>query len=156
MGHSGHGCLDLHPRGERRLDPSGAGIGFVVAYGAAMRTNEEIRLVIEFAVDDATRFIEMAQAMAEYSKTEPGTRVYDWYVDADAGIGVLYEAYESFEAISAHATGPVFTEIAPKYADSLELVKVDVFGDAPQMEAAGNVLGAPTRFFGPSVAAITT
>ena len=120
-----------------------------------MRNNTEIRLVIEFAVADAARFTEMAEAMVAHSKTEAGTVVYDWYLDAEAGVGVLYEAYASFDALAAHALGPVFTEIAPKYSDDMNIVKVDVFGDAAQVQEHGDVLGAPTRFFGPSIAAVT-
>lgn len=122
-------------------------------YVPGMRAHEGIRLVIEFDVTDRDRFVEMATAMVEISKDEPGTLVYDWYVDDERGRGVLYEAYESIEAVVRHTQGPVFTEIAPRYADSLAVVKVDVFGSSPEMEAHGSVLGAPTTFWGAAVAA---
>jgi quinol monooxygenase YgiN len=119
-----------------------------------MREREAIRLVIQFAVSDAARFKEMATAMVELSRTEPGTLVYDWYLDEEAGTGCLYEAYESFDAIVVHSRGPVFTEVAPKYAGVFTVERVEVFGDAAQMAAGGDVLGAPTTWWGRSVAAL--
>jgi quinol monooxygenase YgiN len=123
-------------------------------YGAAMRTGEGIRVLVYFDVSDHERFEEMATAMVEVSRSEPGTLVYDWYLDADEGKGCLYEAYESHEAIVAHAQGPVFTEIAPKYSDTLKVARVEVFGDAAKLAAGGDVLGAPTTWWGASVAAV--
>jgi quinol monooxygenase YgiN len=119
-----------------------------------MRDGEEIRLVIEFAVSDMPRFKEMAGAMVELSRAEPGTRVYDWYLDESTGKGCLYEAYESFDAIVAHSRGPVFTEVAPKFAGVFTVEKVDVFGDAAQMAERGDVLDAPTSWWGPAIAAL--
>ena len=58
----------------------------------------------------------MAGAMVAVSRDEPGTVVYDWYVDEAAGIGALYEAYASAEALRAHGSGAVFTKLAPRYA----------------------------------------
>jgi quinol monooxygenase YgiN len=119
-----------------------------------MRTGEGMRLVIGFAVTDVARFEEMATAMVEASRAEPGTLVYDWYLDAGAGRACLYEAYESFDAIVAHSRGPVFTEIAPRYAGVFTVERVDVFGDARQMQAGGDVLGAPTTWWGAPFAAL--
>ena len=54
--------------------------------------------------------------MVAVSRDEPGTVVYDWYVDEAGGVGTLYEAYSSAEALRAHGSGAVFTELAPRYA----------------------------------------
>lgn len=120
-----------------------------------MRQGEEIRLVIEFEVADAARFTEMAEAMAAVSKDEPGTLVYDWYLDADAGKGKLYEAYDSFDSIVAHGQGAVFTELAPKFADAMTISQIDVFGAADKLAAGGDVLGAPTTWWGAAVADVS-
>jgi quinol monooxygenase YgiN len=94
--------------------------------------------------------------MVEVSRTEPGTLVYDWYLDADTGKACLYEAYASMDAVNAHSRGPVFTEIAPKYADVLTVARVEVFGgDGSQLMGGGDVLGAPTTRWGASIAAVT-
>ena len=122
-------------------------------YGGFMRSDEGIRIVIQFDVTDTERFREMATAMAEVSRSEPGTRVYDWYLNDEAHKACLYEAYESFEAIVAHAQGPVFTDIAPKYAGLFSVSSVEVFGDAGRWAENGGVLGAPTTWWGPSIAA---
>jgi quinol monooxygenase YgiN len=121
-----------------------------------MRNTEGIRVLVYFDVVDADKFRDMATAMVEVSRSEPGTLVYDWYFDADAGKGCLYEAYESFDAIVAHGQGPVFTEIAPKYATTLTVSRVEVFGDAARLAAAGDVLGAPTTWWGSSIAAVAS
>ena len=120
-----------------------------------MRDDEGIRVVIHFDVIDVDRFREMAAAMVEVSRSEPGTRVYDWYVNAEAHTACLYEAYESFEAIVAHTEGPVFTDIAPKYIGLFSVSGVEVFGDAGRWATNGDVLGAPTTWWGPSIAALT-
>ncbi|HUW01758.1 MAG TPA: antibiotic biosynthesis monooxygenase [Acidimicrobiales bacterium] len=120
-----------------------------------MSENEGIRLVIEFEVGDIDRFRAMAEAMVMYSKTEPGTLVYDWYLDEENARGKLYEAYVDNDAVVAHGMGPVFLEIAPKYLDCLTVTSVEVFGDASELAKGGDVLRAPTLWWGPAFAAVT-
>jgi quinol monooxygenase YgiN len=93
--------------------------------------------------------------MVMYSKTEPGTLVYDWYLDEHNRRGKLYEAYVDYDAVVAHGMGPVFTEIAPKYLDALTVTSVEVFGEASALAKGGDVLRAPTLWWGPAFAAIT-
>ncbi len=120
-----------------------------------MRDGEWIRFVIRFEVLDAARFREMADAMVTVSRDEPGTVVYDWYLDEAAGTGTLYEAYASREALEAHASGAVFTELAPQYLDALRVASVDVFGEAPGFPRR-DVLGAPTTWWDAPIAAVTS
>lgn len=119
-----------------------------------MREGEYVRFVIRFEVLDTERFREMAAAMVALSKEEPGTVVYDWYLDDTGAIGTLYEAYASIDALLAHSQGPVFTEIAPQYGDAVRVQAVDVFGSAPEMPRR-DVLGAPTTWWGSPIAAVT-
>ena len=77
-----------------------------------VRDGEWVRFVIRFEVLDAERFREMAAAMVAVSRDEPGTVVYDWYLDEAAAKGTLYEAYSSAEALEAHGSGAVFTDLA--------------------------------------------
>lgn len=119
-----------------------------------MRNGEWVRFVIRFEVLDAARFREMADAMVAVSRDEPGTVVYDWYIDEPAGTGTLYEAYSSREALNAHTTGTVFTELAPQYLDALRVVSVDVFGAAPSLPRH-DVLGAPTTWWDAPIAAVS-
>jgi quinol monooxygenase YgiN len=119
-----------------------------------MREGEYVRFVIRFEIVDADRFREMAEAMVAVSREEPGTVVYDWYLDEDARIGTLYEAYASAEALRVHGRGPVFSDLAPRYADAVRVGKVDAFGAADGMPR-GDVLGAPTTWWGAPIAAVT-
>lgn len=120
-----------------------------------VRDGEWVRFVIRFEILDAARFREMAEAMVAVSRDEPGTVVYDWYLDEPAGTGTLYEAYASHDALQAHGRGAVFTELAPRYADAVRVISVDVFGAAEGMPR-NDVLGAPTTWWGAPIAAITT
>ena len=120
-----------------------------------MRDGEWVRFVIRFDVLDVDRFREMAELMVAVSRDEPGTLVYDWYLDADGRAGTLYEAYESPAALEAHTSGSVFTELAPKYLDAVRVAGVDVYGEAPGLTRR-DVLGAPTTWWGASIAAVTT
>ena len=126
----------------------GSGTVFGVRHG------EWVRFVIRFEVLDADRFHEMAAAMVAVARDEPGTVVYDWYVDDAAGTGTLYEAYASAEALRAHGGGAVFTELAPRYADAVRVARVDAFGAADGLPRR-DVLGAPTTWWGAPIAAVT-
>ena len=119
-----------------------------------VRDGEWVRFVIQFEILDLVRFREMATAMVAVSRDEPGTVVYDWYVDEKANQGKLYEAYASHEALQAHGSGAVFTELAPKYLDAVRVVSVDAFGAATELPRR-DVLGAPTTWWGAPIAAVT-
>ena len=119
-----------------------------------VRDGEWVRFVIRFDILDLARFREMATAMVAVSRNEPGTVVYDWYVDEPANTGTLYEAYASLEALQAHGRGAVFTELAPNYLDALRVVFVDVFGEAADLPRR-DVLGAPTTWWGAPIAAVS-
>jgi quinol monooxygenase YgiN len=120
-----------------------------------VRDGEWVRFVIRFELLDAARFREMAQAMVAVALDEPGTLVYDWYLDEQAKQGTLYEAYASPEALRAHGNGAVFSELAPRYLDALRVLSVDVFGAAADLPRT-DVLGAPTTWWGAPIAAVTT
>jgi quinol monooxygenase YgiN len=120
-----------------------------------VRDGEWVRFVIRFEVLDLARFREMAAAMVAVSLDEPGTVVYDWYLDEHANEGTLYEAYASREALRVHGRGAVFTELAPRYLDALRVISVDAFGEAADLPRR-DVLGAPTTWWGAPIAAVTT
>jgi quinol monooxygenase YgiN len=119
-----------------------------------VRDGEWVRFVIRFEVLDLARFREMAEAMVAVSRDEPGTAVYDWYLDEPARKGTLYEAYASHEALRAHGRGAVFTELAPKYLDAVRVLSVDAFGAAVDLPRR-DVLGAPTTWWDAPIAAVT-
>ncbi len=120
-----------------------------------MRDGEWVRFVIRFEILDAGRFREMVDAMVAVSRDEPGTVVYDWYLDEERGVGMLYEAYASAEALATHGAGVVFTELAPRYVDAVRVATVDAFGEAATLPRR-DVLGAPTTWWGAPIGAVTS
>jgi quinol monooxygenase YgiN len=86
--------------------------------------------VAEFEITDPDKFVEIVAEMVALSQTEPGTLVYDWYINADRTAARLHEAYDSVDSIMAHVSGPVFTELAPKTFGVCTMTKVQSFGDA--------------------------
>ena len=108
------------------------------------RSDEQVRFVIEIEVHDVARFKEVAAACVAVSRDEPGTLVYDWYLDEEAGRARLYEAYESLDALAAHTTGPVFTEVGPPLLEVSTFVHVDAFG----IDDPGEPSLWPTTFWG--------
>ena len=120
-----------------------------------VRDGEWVRFVIRFEVLDVDRFREMADAMVAVSRDEPGTVVYDWYLDEAVNTGTLYEAYASRDALQAHGRGAVFTELAPRYLDTVRVISVDAYGEAADLPRS-DVLGAPTTWWGAPIAAVTT
>jgi quinol monooxygenase YgiN len=113
-----------------------------------------MRFVILFEILDRDRFCEMAEAMVAVSRAEPGTVVYDWYIDENARTATLYEAYTSAEALRAHGSGAVFTDVAPRYADAVRVTKVDAYGAADGLPRS-DILDAPTTWWGAPIAAVT-
>ena len=111
-----------------------------------MRGNEAVRFVIDIDVTDIDMFKKTAARCAEVSRTEPGTLIYDWYLDEDTGKARLYEAYESFEALEVHSTGPVFTDVGLPMMECSTFVHVDAFGDVGDM--ADRPTFWPTTFWG--------
>jgi quinol monooxygenase YgiN len=116
------------------------------------RSREGVRFVIDIEVRDVERFKTIATRCVEVSRTEPGTLVYDWYVDEATGRGRLYEAYESLEAVRAHASGPVFTEVGVPLMEVCTFVHMDAFGDVGDMATSPTFW--PTTFWGAAFASI--
>jgi len=98
-----------------------------------MRSSDEVRFVIDIEVHDAERFREVVQECVEVSRAEPGTLLYEWYLD-DAGTRArLYEAYESLDAVQADAAGRVFSELAGPLLETCTFVHMDAFGDVGEL-----------------------
>jgi quinol monooxygenase YgiN len=117
-----------------------------------VRDNEGVRFVLDIEVSDVERFKALVAQCVEISRSEPGTLVYDWYLDEEAGTARLYEAYDSVEAVKAHAAGPVFTEVGPELIQTCRFTQVEVFGDAEGLQG-GLELG-PTIWWGPAFEAL--
>jgi len=108
-----------------------------------MRTAAELRFVIDFDVIDTRAFRSAVAEAVAVSRDEPGTLLYDWYIDEAGAKARLYEAYESAAAIQAHAEGPVFTEIGPRLFESSRVAHIDAYGD-PEVMKIAEILGPVT------------
>jgi quinol monooxygenase YgiN len=118
-----------------------------------MRSHEELRFVIDVEITSPARFRELVSQCVEISRKEPGTLVYDWYVDENGTKGRLYEAYASMDALRAHTKGRVFSEVGPMLMEVCKFTHVDAFGDiGPQ---AANPPLWPTTYCGAPFAAIS-
>jgi quinol monooxygenase YgiN len=117
-----------------------------------MRGNEEVRFVIDIEVSDIEKFKETAAKCVEVSRTEPGTLIYDWYLDEASGRARLYEAYASVEALRAHTNGPVFTDVGLPMMNVSRFVRVDAFGDFGEMRNQPTFW--PTTFWGTPFASL--
>ena len=112
-----------------------------------------MRFVLDIEVSDIERFKVLVQRCVEISRGEPGTLIYDWYLDEATGQGRLYEAYASTEAVRAHAAGAVFREVGPDLIQTCRFTRVQAFGDtAPHLEGLARL--GPVTDWGPAVAAL--
>ncbi|MGA1747309.1 MAG: putative quinol monooxygenase [Ilumatobacteraceae bacterium] len=112
-----------------------------------------VTVIVKWEVRDRDGFVAMATEMAEASRAEPGTLIYDWYIDEATGTGGLLEMYASKEALDAHIAGAVFSDIAPRHRGVAKAIAVEMFG-AHGMERS-EILRAPTTWWGEPIAAVT-
>lgn len=110
------------------------------------------RFVIDIEVHDVEEFTRCITRCTELSREEPGTLIYDWYIDEEQGRARLYEAYESVDALITHIKGPVFSEAGPDLQKTCTFVHVDAYGDLGRMRDRRQFW--PTTFWGPAVVAL--
>jgi len=116
------------------------------------RADEQVRFVIDIEVTDIELFKATAAACVEVSRTEPGTLVYDWYLDETTGRARLYEAYASLDALRIHTSGPVFTDVGLPMMECANFVHVDAFGDLGG--PANRASFWPTTYWGTAIASV--
>lgn len=97
-----------------------------------------IRMIAKFpdiAPENLDRFKELARTIVEATKSEEGTRVYGWFISSDGRECLVYEDYESSDAVLAHM-GNVGEHLGP----AVELgggLEVNVIGDpSPELQEA--------------------
>ena len=115
-----------------------------------MRQTAAIRCVLDLQVHDIPAFKEVAAACCEVSGREPGTLYYDWYLDEESGRARLVEGYESYEAIVAHATGPVVTDVGVRLLEACTFLHMDAYGDTSRLEDGPQLW--PSTYWGPPIA----
>ena len=68
---------------------------------------------MRFAQEDREKVAEMLRKLAEASRKEPGCRNYVPHtIEGDPETVVIYEQYESRDAVEAHRNSPHFQEFA--------------------------------------------
>lgn len=119
-----------------------------------MSQSEAIRFVFEIDVTDIQTFKALVDEAVAISRDEPGTVVYDWYLDEKASKCTLYEAYESFDALMTHVGGRVFSEVGPRLVQVCKFVHGDVFGLVPDTMRDGPSI-APMTYWGAPIAGVS-
>lgn len=117
-----------------------------------MRQTDEIRFVIAIEVHDTRAFVAAVEECVVISRNEPGTLLYEWYLDEASKTARLYEAYRDLDAVLAHAAGPVFTEVGPRLIETCTFTHMDAFGDVGRL--AHSTPFWPTTFWGTPFASL--
>ena len=113
-------------------------------------SNETVRLAVDLRISDGKfgAFESVAQAMVAGSQAEAGTVTYSWYLSADRKRCRLIEVYPDSNAVIAHFSGPVVTDLVPKLLETAQLTDFEVYGD-PNPEAAAILAGFGAEVFKP-------
>jgi len=118
-----------------------------------MQPSPAIRFVVQIQVHDLERFQACVARAVEVSRSEPGTLHYDWFLDEERGEARLVEAYDSVDAVLAHARGPVFTEIGPDMLQTCTFVAMDAYGDTGPLSDGAQFW--PSTYWGTPFARLT-
>ena len=94
-------------------------------------SDRPIRFTVEFNITlgKFEAFEEAARDMTRDTQPEPGTLVYDWYLNRDHHRARLLEEYVDADAVVAHLEGRVVTTLVPKLLESAHLTRFEVYGD---------------------------
>lgn len=104
-----------------------------------------VRLTVNFTVNEgqANEFNNIATAMTEVTKAEPGTIGYEWFAQADGKRFTLLETYVDASAIEAHFMGPAVQQWVPKLTTTCSVDGFFIYGDpGPTVAAMAGGLGA--------------
>ena len=119
-----------------------------------MRHNDEVRFVLTISVHDVEAFTAAVEECVAISREEPGTLLYEWYLDAERATAKLYEAYRDVDAVLAHAAGPVFTEVGPRLLATCTFEHMDAFGDVGRLASQATLW--PTTLWGEPFASLSS
>ena len=113
-------------------------------------TIDTVQYVVDLTIDDGKveAFERIAQAMSAGCQKEPGALEYSWYLNGDRKRCRLIEIYADANAVVAHLTGPVVSELVPKLLKVSKLTGFEVYGD-PGPKASEMLAGFGAQVFGP-------
>ncbi len=104
-----------------------------------------VRLQVEAIINEGEleAFLEIAREMCAGSAKEPGTIGYEWFLSEDNKRCRLLETYLNADAVLAHFTGPVVTQLVPRLAALCQVDRFEFYGDpGPQVMAMAGAFGA--------------
>ena len=92
---------------------------------------QEVRLTVDLTVNEGRldAFMSIAETMTAGCRTEHGTLGYDWFSSGDKKRFRLVETYLNADAVLAHFTGPVVTQLVPQLAAVCSVDALEVYGD---------------------------
>ena len=128
--------------------------GCRASYGPGMSKVALFRMIVDIEVTHVEGVKGLVAEASAISRSEPGTLMYDWYLDEDSGRARLHEAYDSFESLDAHTSGPVFTELGPRLFEVAQFVHIDFSGDMPLERQHDDEPLAPLTVWGSRIASV--
>ena len=90
-----------------------------------------VRVTVDLTVNEGKldAFLSIAETMTAGCRTEPGTLGYDWFSSSDKKRFRLVETYVNADAVLAHFTGTVVTQLVPNLAAVCSIDGIEVYGD---------------------------
>ena len=104
-----------------------------------------VRLTVDLTVNEGQldAFMSIAETMTAGSRKEPSTLGYEWFSSGDKKRFRLVETYANADAVLAHFTSPVVTQLVPKLAAVCSVDGLEVYGDpGPKVTSLAAGFGA--------------
>lgn len=98
-----------------------------------------IGYTIEFDIRSGAvdAFREAAEEAIELAKDEPGTRQYEWFLNAEQGTCTTVEQFSDQAGAVAHVTGSVVEKVLPKLLEASDIRSIRLLGTpGPELEKA--------------------
>jgi quinol monooxygenase YgiN len=92
-------------------------------------------------------FKKTVKPLVAATKAEEGSQAYDYSVNDDETLVLIYESYRDSAAIVSHVT-TVFAPFADAFFESVDITKLVVFGD-PSPEAREILAGLGAEYMTP-------
>jgi quinol monooxygenase YgiN len=93
--------------------------------------NSTIRLLVDLTINPGAlaAFQDVARQMIAGSRKEPGTLGFEWFLSADQTTCRIIETYANSNAVYAHLSGPVVTDLFPKLLQQAKIDRFQVCGN---------------------------
>lgn len=92
-------------------------------------------------------FRDLMEEMVESTRSEPGTRSYEWYINEDGTVCHLLERYADSDAALAHL-GTFGSRFADRFLACVQPTRLHVYGE-PSEDARAALDGFGAVYLGP-------